>query len=135
MALVVALGVGDDPAPEAGPPQAGTVQVVELDPLTDSPMAVTADLRSVAWGTRIELECTYAAAGPDTGDAASPYVGQPSYVLVVSDSIGQTERVASWSAVPGRVVTVQGATALRLEVITRLEVRSSDGTPLLRADR
>lgn len=131
VAAVVGLGVvvQQSADPETGP-DAAAVETVELDPLRSGPMAVTARLSSVAWGTRIELTCTYESGG----GRSSPYGSGSTYSLVVRDGQGHAEQVATWHAVPGRVVTVQAATALSRGSITELEVRSADGTPLLRTE-
>lgn len=123
-AVVIAIAVlpGDEPAPTD--PAAQAIELVALRP---GPMGVTAELTGVPWGTRIDLTCTYAE-GP-----SSPYAPASSYSLVVRDVQGHDEQVATWGAVPGREVTVQAATALRLGAITELEVRTADGTPVLRA--
>lgn len=118
---------GDPTAPPAPTPAS---QSVELAALRGGPMQVAADLTQVAWGTRIKLTCTYAGA-----DDAGTYEPSASYALVVRDRLGNDQQVATWGAVPGRQVTVQAATAVRLDSIASLEVRGPDGTPLLRANR
>lgn len=114
----------DDQAPDDRAPD---VRTVALAATVDGPLAVTARMEQVAWGTRIELDCRYEA-------AASPYATPPVYALVVRDDRGDAEQVATWRAVPGRDVTVQAATAVPRDRIAALEVRTSDGRTVLTAD-
>lgn len=107
--------------------EAPDVRTVALQETVDGPLAVTARMEQVAWGTRIELDCRYEA-------AASPYAAPPVYALVVRDDSGNVEQVATWRAVPGRDVTVQAATAVPRDRIAALEVRTSDGRTVLTAD-
>jgi hypothetical protein len=107
------------------PPSAG----VELAAVTTSPLAVTAQLTPVRWGTRVTLLCSY----PGETSAGSRYAIPPTYVLVLRDSRGVAQQVATWKAVPGRLVTVQAATALSTTDIAAIEVRTADGRPVLRS--
>ena len=122
----VARSVTDDDRDSASrpPAQAG----LRLAPVARTPLSVTAQLTPVRWGTRITLLCTYAGEAP----RESTYVSSPSYALIVKDSRGSAQQVATWRAVPGRSVTVEAATALSPDEITAIEVDASDGTALLR---
>lgn len=91
------------------------------------PIHATAQLDDRSWGTLIRLRCTYDAA---TGH----YVGAPtssSYSLVVTDTNGRTEQIATWKVVPGRVSTVEGSTGLHEDQIAAIQVRSSQHAPVL----
>ncbi|MGZ6744645.1 MAG: anti-sigma factor family protein [Nocardioides sp.] len=79
-------------------------------------------LTGVAWGTRLDLTCTY-----DT------VAGAPAdYVLVVRTRDGRTQRVATWQALPGRTLRLSGATAARPDEIVSVEMRTAAGVPVLR---
>lgn len=125
--LVAAVAVGvlrtDDPAE---PPAAYTS--VELAAVTSSPLAVTAQLTPVAWGTRITLLCSYAA-----GDERAQYADGPTYALVLRGADGMAQQVATWKAVPGRAVSVQAATSMSPADIAEIQVEAADGRALLRA--
>lgn len=82
-------------------------------------------LTSVDWGTRLELTCSYEA--PSQG-----YYAPPTYVMVIRTRDGGSERVASWKGLPGRTMTVTGATAVGAEDIAAVEIRTLDGRPVLR---
>jgi hypothetical protein len=127
-AAVFAFWPSTDPTP--APSLSAASQSIELSALRSGPMQVEAALRDVAWGTKIELTCTYAVAGD-----ADRYERSSRYALVIRDNLGNDEQVATWGAVPGRQVKIQAATSVSLESIAVLEVRGPDGTPLLRAER
>lgn len=95
-----------------------------------SSMTATVELDSVAWGTRIAMECDYPASD-GWGDEGGPW----SYALVVVDDSGAESQAATWSAVPGRTIRLDAATAVPLEEIAALEVRAlPGGRPLLSAE-
>lgn len=137
VATVLALPALGWPVPWRGAEPAGTVpmvatEAIELDPVAASSAQVTASVRldAEAWGTRIDLVCRYEGYPAD----GRPYGGsRPAYALVLRDADGGTEEVATWSAVPGREVTVPASTLLQRTQIVEVELRSDDGTVLLSA--
>ncbi|MGZ4493085.1 MAG: anti-sigma factor family protein [Nocardioides sp.] len=106
---------GGSPQPPAG---------VALAQVHAGPLHANARLVGVAWGTRIDLTCRYDAGGWSTTGVR--------YALVVVDRTGHSEQVATWTAVPDRVMRVSGATGWSRSDIARVEIRSSTGTPVLR---
>ncbi|MCW2796831.1 zf-HC2 domain-containing protein [Nocardioides sp.] len=83
-------------------------------------------LESVAWGTRLDLVCSYeAGAGWDEPAHA------PTYSLVVRTRDGRTQQVATWRALPGRTMTLTAATSASRADIASVEVRTADGHPVL----
>jgi anti-sigma factor RsiW len=92
--------------------------------LAASPVSASVALTGVAWGTRLELTCTYA--GKDDYDTSSA-----AYVLVVRGRDGRTEQVASWRALPGRTMRLTGASAYSVDGIESIELRTDRGTALL----
>ncbi|MGN6635035.1 MAG: anti-sigma factor family protein [Oryzihumus sp.] len=119
LAVAVAGGVAQVGTPSTTPAPVGTA----MSQVAATPLHASARLVGVAWGTRIELTCTY-----DTR-----YYGNPnaSYALVVVDRTGHAEQVATWAAVPGKVSQVTAASATRSADIARVEVRTAAGTPVL----
>jgi hypothetical protein len=87
------------------------------------PMTATVALTPVAWGTRLDLTCSY----PRNAIA---YEGG-TYALVVHTKDGKQERVATWNGLPGRVMHVSGATAARSHDIRKVQVTRLDGSPVL----
>jgi anti-sigma factor RsiW len=111
-----------DPGDDAGEPPP-TAQLT-LEPLTEVPMSANVSLRDVAWGTKIQIECAY----PE-GD----WPDDVAYSLVVHETDGGSQQVASWNAIAGREFTVDAATAVREADIAAVEIQAEDGTPLLRS--
>ncbi|MGC4109477.1 MAG: zf-HC2 domain-containing protein [Nocardioides sp.] len=119
---VLALDHGSLRTPVAGHTQSpGVVQDASL-PMTQvsgarDPMTARVALTSVAWGTRVDLTCSYPRGTVE-------YEGG-SYALVVHLANGHTERVATWNGLPGKEMHVSGATAawkseISSVVVTRL---------------
>lgn len=102
---------------------------------------VQARLADRAWGTSIELRCSYPGASggsgsvPPTGAAGANRYAVGGYVLVATNRLGQTQQVAAWSAVPGRVSTVAAASSWHPADLAALDVRTAAGSPVLRWTR
>lgn len=92
--------------------------------LGNDPMTANVSLTPVAWGTRLDLTCSY----PRNAFAYE----SGAYALVVHTSDGRTERVATWNGLPGRSMQVSGATAARAADISSVVVTHADGTPVAR---
>ena len=129
-ALVVAGGsavvvnvLEDDPAPagQSAPPSASPGE--PMDSIDSETVTGTLALTSVAWGTRLDLECTYT---PDHEVANGA-----TYSMVVHTSDGRVEQVATWKALAGKPVRLPGSTSANLADITSVEVLTSDGVPVL----
>jgi len=90
-----------------------------------SPVTASARLVDMAWGTRIDLTCSYSPTG------SSPAGGFP-YALVVIDRSGVAQQVAAWKSLPGRELTVMGASSLTRQEIAAVEVRTLSGLAILR---
>ncbi|HEX5510159.1 MAG TPA: zf-HC2 domain-containing protein [Actinomycetales bacterium] len=123
------FSAGDSNGSAAPAPSVSTQQAADrtatLTALQPTAMKVDVALTSVAWGTRVRITCTY----PDTRYGAAP---SSSYALVVRTAGGAEQQVASWGSVPGRQVTVDGATATPLTAIRTLEVRDASGAAVMR---
>jgi Putative zinc-finger len=90
-----------------------------------SPVTASARLLDMAWGTRIDLTCAYQAKG------SFPAEGLP-YAMVVIDRRGAAQQVAAWKSLPGRQLTVLGASSLTRRDIVAVEIRTLSGRPILR---
>lgn len=125
--VVVALGIfvttrPSGPAPDPVVPTAGRV----MQTVVPGPLSARLELASVAWGTRLDLVCTYAVSGYHDGQSAAS-----TYALVVHTRDGGTEQVATWRGLPGKTLRLTAATAATREEITSVEVRTLDGNPVL----
>ena len=96
-----------------------------LSAVVPSPVTASARLVDMAWGTRIDLTCSYSAKG------SYPAEGSP-YALVVIDRSGGEQQVATWSALPNRELTVLGASSLARRDIAAVEIRTLSGRAILR---
>lgn len=116
---VVEVTSEDEPPPTAA---ARTMTPVDQDRV-DASVALT----SVAWGTRLDLTCSY----DQPSGGYRPDAPLPTYTLVVRTQDGAVEQVATWKALPGRTMHLTGATALDTDQIVSVEVRAADGRPVL----
>lgn len=121
--VVAAAAVFAVPALIGAPP---ADEAVALAPVGTTPLTATVELHAVAWGTRLEMECSYPAA-----DGWIEPGAPRSYALVVTDEHGEASQVSTWNAVPGRVIRLAAATSLDPDDIASVEVRSAAGDVLL----
>jgi hypothetical protein len=107
--------------------QTGPAETVALERVEDVPLSASVRLEDVAWGTRISLTCTYgpAAYAPDDGWE---------YVLVVVSTSGVESRLSTWRAFPDATAQVAAGTALSLDDIAAIELRSAAGDVLMRSE-
>ena len=134
--VVSALAIGGafdrSPAEVAATPTAtrSTIAVGEpMVPVGSGPVRAAIALTGVAWGTKLDLTCTYAAASGGDGGYDGEEAG--AYGLFVRTRAGAVEQVATWKALPGRTMRLSGATATGRTDITGVEVRTSDGRVVL----
>jgi len=99
---------------------------IAMQAVGHTPVRADVLLAGVAWGTKVDLTCSYEAA--ERGYEASPGA---TYALVVQTTTGRSERVATWQGLPGRTMHVQGATATQRHDIQRVELQTTDGVVVL----
>jgi hypothetical protein len=125
LAVVVGFGITAAVAPAVRP-----VETVALQPVTGVPLTATVQLTDVAWGTRIDMTCTY-------GKGSDRYASDEEwpYVLVVTSIDGTASELSSWRAGPGTTSRLQAGTALDPGEIASIEVRAvADGKVLARGE-
>jgi Putative zinc-finger len=123
---VATLGNDDDPGtatPSLGPT---TAKPVLMTPVGNEPISGWLSLTQVGWGTRLDLECSYA---EDSNAYSDP--DWSTYTMFVTTTDGDTERVASWKALPGETMRLAAATAADADDITDVEVRTAAGDTVL----
>jgi hypothetical protein len=113
-------------SPTAVTPSPSVVQSSSL-PMThvrasNDPMIASVALTPVAWGTKLDLTCSYPRNAATYGGGA--------YAMIVHTKDGQTEQVATWNGLPGQTMHVSGATASWRKNIASVEVTHLDGTPI-----
>lgn len=103
-----------------------------LESVTDVPIEASVRLMSVAWGTRIELDCRY----PDVYVPGAPPApaGGWTYVLALVGADGVDSTVSTWRSWPGASARLSAGTALDVDDIRSVEIRSMKGTVLMRYD-
>ena len=116
----------------AGSPAAAPTAVVStgtagraMAPLGGAPVSARVTLASVAWGTRLDLTCTYA---PEHEYDAPKAV---TYGLFVRTRDGRTEQVGTWRSLEDRTMRLTAATAAARRDIVSVQVRTADGRPVL----
>jgi hypothetical protein len=119
------------PTPTLASPTSGptTAAPVLMTPVGSEPISGWLSLTQVGWGTRLDLECSYAEESEDYEDPT-----WSTYTMLVTTSDGRTERVASWKAVPGKTMHLSAATASELSNITGVVVRTPSGGTVLQYD-
>ena len=125
--LTFALVEGPDAAAPGAPGSGDDVVTSSMRPLDQQWVRADLRLEQVAWGTRMSVRCSYRT--PPKG------VKLPVYALVVHTRSGHAEQVATWRPVPGKVTTVDAATAERDGQISSVEVMTAQGRALLRLTR
>ncbi len=98
-----------------------------MAPVGDVPVHAELIVESVAWGTKLDLTCTY-----DRGEESGDLPGEVTYVLFVRTRDGHTERVGTWRAQTGKTMRLSAATAASRADIASVEVRTDSGRPVLR---
>jgi hypothetical protein len=97
-----------------------------MAPLDGAPVSARISLASVAWGTRLDLVCTYA---PRHEKYDPPKA--VTYGLFVRSRDGHTEQVGTWRSLEDRTMRLTAATATARRDIVSVQVRTADGRPVL----
>lgn len=119
--------VASSPSPSPSPDSpSGSANLALESVVPSSAVSASARLVNLAWGTRIDLTCTY-----DAAKRRPPAGGFP-YALVVVDRLGAAEQVATWKALPNRTLTVTGTSSRARADIAAVEVRTLKGLTILR---
>lgn len=90
---------------------------VAMHAVADAPIKATADIRSVGWGTRIDLVCSY----------YEPVTAGRPYALIVVDRSGERHTLGSWNLVPGKVAKYGSGTSLSRDQIAAVQIATVDG--------
>jgi len=125
------------PTPTATPTPTGTPpQAILMTTVGGAPVRGWLAFESVAWGTRIDLECSYSA--PDPGvegyDGSDGYGAgaTPRYAMYVRTKDGWVDEVGTWRGVEGSTMHVTAPTSARRSEIASVVVRTIEGRPVLR---
>jgi hypothetical protein len=118
---VVARQFGSTAGNPSGPGVIAQPQVeprLNLKAEGDEPVAANAALVSKAWGTAIDMKCTYFGREWPDADKGTDHV----YKLQVTDRSNKTHEVGEWIVSLGREVQVQGSTSIMKDQIKSIQV-------------
>ena len=104
-----------------------------MQPVGNAPVTATLAFTPVAWGTRLDLTCSYE---HPAGDYHAP--SSVTYGLFVVNRDGSIEQVGTWRALDGKTMRHHRRTAAQRKDIAGVEVRTSErsaGAPGSRRDR
>ena len=140
LGAVAISGLFDD---DGGPPAAGPTSDASSSPSSSSSepaldsqamqqvgqdvLNATVSMKSVAWGTKLDLTCSYEPPEHEYGESPPSWT----YALVVRTRDGW-EQVGTWTALPGKTMSFAAGTAALRDDISEVEVRAPDGTAVLR---
>ena len=102
-----------------------------MQPVGSVPVKAAVALTGVAWGTKLDLTCSYPEGDGDADDTGYSGPVPSAYALVVHTRSGAVEQVATWKGLPGRTMRLTGATATGRTDITSVDIRTSDGRVVL----
>jgi hypothetical protein len=123
-ALVLEQESSQTPVATKPPASAATATALPMTQVGTDPMTASVSLTPVAWGTRVDMTCSYPRILGDYEGGA--------YALVVHTFGGRNERIATWRGLPGRTMNLTAATVSRTSQIRSVEVTRLDGSPVLR---
>ena len=93
---------------------------LEMTKLAATPFSATVGLSSYAWGTRVDMACTY-------GEWSGTSDGPPSNLgMVVVGRDGSRTQVATWLGLPGATALPSGNTPMPKEKIAKVQLVSAD---------
>jgi hypothetical protein len=115
------------PSAQSGPVRPGPAGALTMTASKPVPVTATVQLNQVAWGTRVNLTCTYEGATAAEGQrAAKTY-----RLVVVPRQGGPVQQVAQWTALAGLTETPSGSTDLKPSEISDIRLLNSQGDTLL----
>lgn len=88
---------------------------VALAPVRTVEMRAEVSFESVAWGTRLSIECRYS-------DDAGWSTSETEYGLQITDVDDRTTLVSTWGVVPGRTATMDASTAVPFDRIASVAI-------------
>lgn len=122
LAIALVVGLRGSPATEQAVPRIGVAQ--PMTPISPNlPVSATARLSETGWGTHVTVHCVY------RGSDELP--GALTYTMVVVDKSGGTQQIAAWVAKAGVPIVVDGSTSVQESQISSIQVRTTEGQPIL----
>lgn len=122
--LAFGLASHDDDRSSAQPTPSVSATGKPMVRIGSEPMSANVALTTVAWGTRVDLSCSY--------PSHSYGSGEPGYAMFIRTRDGKVEQVATWRAEPGKTMRLAAATAEPRKEIASVEIRTAAGEPVLK---
>lgn len=123
IALIVGIHVGGS-APSPAPP-ATLASPLTMSPVAANSISATVSLTRQAWGTDIEMTCTY----PKETETADQRGDTLAMVIVSRD--GSHTQLATWLAVPGATARPNGNTPTPIDQIAAVQIVATDSGDVL----
>lgn len=123
VAAALGLGIGGYVVGSADDPSAPSGRFVAMSQVEPGVMTASLKVEQKEWGTRLDWNCTYLAAG---GYGASRV-----YELVVTDTSGRETVAASWVATSPEATSLTTSSAVPKDSIRRIEIRVAGSTKAL----
>jgi hypothetical protein len=123
IALVVGIQLGG-PASSPAPPTT-LASPLTMNPVAPQPISATVSLTREAWGTDIQMTCTYekeAGAADERGDTLA---------MVIVGRDGSHTQLATWLAVPGVTARPNGNTPTPIDQISAVQIVAADNGDVL----
>lgn len=102
-------------------------RMVTMQPVRAAPASATVHLAARPWGTELHLTCAYA-----QGRDRYQMPPEVTYLLIVRGRDGAVQNVGTWNALRDRTMQLTAATALPVDEISAVEVRTVQGRAVLR---
>lgn len=132
-AVAIGLFAAIQPNPMAIAPtdQQAAGSTFTMTPTEPVPLSATVTLSGRAWGTRVDMNCTYT-----DGSADTDYVGgDDKLVMVAVGRDGSHVELATWTAHAGMPASLGGSTSMPIDQIASVQIVSANaGAVLLRRD-
>ncbi|MGE2715716.1 anti-sigma factor family protein [Mycolicibacterium litorale] len=110
---------------QTGTPQ-NTAATFEMTELAPTPFSATVSLSDFAWGTRIDMACSY---GEWSGGGAGTPPSQLGMVVVGRD--GSQSEIATWLGLPGATALPSGNTPMPRDEIAAVQLIATDTRQVL----
>ena len=123
IALIIGINVGRS-APSPVPP-ATLASPLTMNPVAPNSISATVSLTRQAWGTDIEMNCTY----PKETETADQGGDTLAMVIVARD--GSHTQLATWLAVPGVTARPNANTSTPIDQISAVQIVATDSGDVL----
>jgi anti-sigma factor RsiW len=128
LALFAGLVLPHQTTKVPAPAVAAPITWHQMQSMTASPITAKVALTSTGSGTTVALKCNYPSvvSDPNYEHGAKWFA-----LFVYPRNGGSPQQIGTWSASPGDQLTIPAVTAWGLADVSEVQMRSSDGTPLL----